>query len=485
MTEKVENLTLNSEKWMESLKNYIDNLKLYEIMIPGTHDSGCYNAVSLIGKSWIVTQHQTIEQQLKLGARYFDLRFSYFEGRSTDEFWISHNVWNTKVSYNQIETAINNFLDSNTKEVVIIKLSHFRNFNDAAHNKFIVKLTNQNKLGKYLVPRNEGSEASIATLWQQNKRLIVISVHDQNNPLLWPVSYLRSRWCNTLCINSLKIASEAFLNQDSGSTLNVLELILTPTEKFLISNFLTSGVNKLAEKVNPIIKDWLQKEWFEKVNIYMIDFYNSLDWVYIAVKANIYRSVKKLPSLINEQEIIVDCPQEMKNECTAIIEKINDQQRLKINDFTDRRTDVFLQTKYKLQNNAETQLVRDGSAKQVLEKILDDICQLNRKVGLFGGEITILKGQNLFIPKTANKMINFYNTSGGKNCNPEQVINQCIKIAKKVVTRSRGTFLNKRQEETQNFYRWVSTISKTQPGDNNTMGIPGNVSAGTAVKSSF
>jgi hypothetical protein len=41
---------MESREMAETLEKYIDDFKIREIMMPGTHDSGCYNAVSKFGE---------------------------------------------------------------------------------------------------------------------------------------------------------------------------------------------------------------------------------------------------------------------------------------------------------------------------------------------------------------------------------------------------------------------------------------------------
>jgi len=61
-------------EWMK----YIDgNLKLNQINIPGTHDSGTYGITLKVNEALARTQNKSIYQQLESGVRYLDLRLAW------------------------------------------------------------------------------------------------------------------------------------------------------------------------------------------------------------------------------------------------------------------------------------------------------------------------------------------------------------------------------------------------------------------------
>lgn len=66
---------------MRNLK-HISHLNLSNIIIPGTHNSGCArydinNMVMKILQLYTICQSLSIYQQLKLGVSYLDLRFIF------------------------------------------------------------------------------------------------------------------------------------------------------------------------------------------------------------------------------------------------------------------------------------------------------------------------------------------------------------------------------------------------------------------------
>lgn len=64
--------------WEYSKWNYISSfgeLRLGEMMIPGTHNSGAYTGVpSVLMTRYVLNQARDLYEQLVFGQRYFDIR---------------------------------------------------------------------------------------------------------------------------------------------------------------------------------------------------------------------------------------------------------------------------------------------------------------------------------------------------------------------------------------------------------------------------
>jgi hypothetical protein len=91
------------DHWMADQKDIIGQRPLRQVVIPGSHDAATYEAPSPFcpaGECWpggpIETWHtqaqsQDITAQLNAGGRYFDLRFSYWDGDGKD-FFVFHGT---------------------------------------------------------------------------------------------------------------------------------------------------------------------------------------------------------------------------------------------------------------------------------------------------------------------------------------------------------------------------------------------------------
>ena len=112
-----------SNAWMTPLD---DNTYVSQLSIPGTHDAATKNVditgIANIGKS----QELTIQQQLEMGIRAFDLRptIDYKYTSFTAGYWyvenIYHSILDTRVSMESALNTIADFLDENPGEFVII-----------------------------------------------------------------------------------------------------------------------------------------------------------------------------------------------------------------------------------------------------------------------------------------------------------------------------------------------------------------------------
>jgi hypothetical protein len=102
----------DNSKWMS---NIYDDTLVSEIVMPGSHDAGTYDMV------WLgETQQFDIETQLKMGARYFDIRVNKVNGN----YVIFHSVING-VEFLPILSSIKEFIIENPSETLLLDFQHF------------------------------------------------------------------------------------------------------------------------------------------------------------------------------------------------------------------------------------------------------------------------------------------------------------------------------------------------------------------------
>jgi hypothetical protein len=147
--------------WMHSIYNETQCLKLQEIALPGSHDSGMsvLDGGKFADETNTLTQRLNIADQLKYGARYFDIRPALSGGLfKTGHYshidvinWVGGNGQDMQSIIDQINT----FTASN-KELVILDLSHGLNtdkFPDG--DKYGLSQADYNKLaGVFLDPKS-------------------------------------------------------------------------------------------------------------------------------------------------------------------------------------------------------------------------------------------------------------------------------------------------------------------------------------------
>jgi len=125
--------------WMNNIKDVIKDRKLRHVIMPGTHDSGMSKitlAIESFGTSSNTqTQGLNIYDQLRTGARWFDLRVQSVHNvlsLSSYRFWTTHindELSNTPVgasgeAFDQVINEINRFTDENHGEVIFLQLRY-------------------------------------------------------------------------------------------------------------------------------------------------------------------------------------------------------------------------------------------------------------------------------------------------------------------------------------------------------------------------
>lgn len=109
-----DNVPLFYSEWMKYING---DIPVKNIAIPGSHDAGTYNMLSL-GE----TQSSSILTQLKFGVRYFDIRVE----EKGDSLVIFHSVL-SGMDFNEVINDISEFMETNDSEVLILDFQHFKN----------------------------------------------------------------------------------------------------------------------------------------------------------------------------------------------------------------------------------------------------------------------------------------------------------------------------------------------------------------------
>lgn len=112
--------------WMNDIRNVVGKLKLRDLMIPGTHDSGSYRRKRQFYESlfvkYSVTQDDDVYTQLLNGVRYLDLRVGYYR-HLNNNFYINHGITKHKPLIDIIEQIIE--FVTTTHEIVIVGFKEF------------------------------------------------------------------------------------------------------------------------------------------------------------------------------------------------------------------------------------------------------------------------------------------------------------------------------------------------------------------------
>lgn len=133
---------------------------------------------------WTTTQDKSIEEQLSMGIRFFDLRIAHKPNDSSSDLYFTHIIY-THLIVLETLSSVATWLDSHPKEIVILACCNFEGIDDNLHRAFIFSL--KKLFGSKLCPQNE-SVLTLRSLWASGYQVILsydssIAVGHQE---LWP-----------------------------------------------------------------------------------------------------------------------------------------------------------------------------------------------------------------------------------------------------------------------------------------------------------
>lgn len=269
--------------WMGSLYKQHTDVRLRDIAIPGTHDSGAFSIKSIKPVEHVlVTQSRDLCQQAQDGIRYFDLRVRNSDDEN--QFYIVHNV----AKGDELSLVIDplyEFAKANPKEIIILDFQELNDFEDQGdiqrfNDYFLTKFADR------IIPRSFGNNQFNAKnirfkdAWKMNRNIIVLT--QDENVLASSDAYWRrsdnidSPWANAANIDDLKHFQDQHIKvyQDSDN-FYVSQMQMT---------FLGSGDYKqrfkslktMADTANSHLSEWMLSYEMEQglsPNIIMVDYY--------------------------------------------------------------------------------------------------------------------------------------------------------------------------------------------------------------------
>ncbi|XP_069006902.1 PI-PLC X domain-containing protein 1 [Embiotoca jacksoni] len=194
--------------WMSALPEELWDVSLTSLAIPGSHDamSYCLDINSPLVRSesdffrlldglcccftrpaifrWATTQDKSVEEQLSMGIRFFDLRVAHKPNDSSRNLYFTHVIY-THITVLETLESIATWLKSHPKEVVILACSHFEGLDDRCHESFIFSV--KKLFGIKLCPRME-SVLTLRSLWASGYQ-VILSYDSQiaaRHKELWP-----------------------------------------------------------------------------------------------------------------------------------------------------------------------------------------------------------------------------------------------------------------------------------------------------------
>ncbi|XP_026219184.1 PI-PLC X domain-containing protein 1-like [Anabas testudineus] len=193
--------------WMSSLPEELLDVPLWNLAIPGSHDSMsfCLDVSSPVLRSepcllrltdwlfpcwtrpciyrWATTQQSVLSDQCDLGIRFLDLRIARKPAGGSKLFF-AHGIY-TLITVKEALGELATWLDAHPKEIVIISCSHFESLSDEDHNslvEFIITLFSEKLCSSQEAP-------TLRSCWSRRQQVVVSYDNPQvvlQHPELWP-----------------------------------------------------------------------------------------------------------------------------------------------------------------------------------------------------------------------------------------------------------------------------------------------------------
>uniref|UniRef100_A0A3P8TS17 Phosphatidylinositol-specific phospholipase C X domain-containing protein n=1 Tax=Amphiprion percula TaxID=161767 RepID=A0A3P8TS17_AMPPE len=179
--------------WMSQLPPELHTVPLFELTLPGSHDSMSYDldinssivepdglkrfskiyCVRKIVRKWAITQEATVTKQLDAGLRYLDLRIARKpDDTNPTRLYFYHGLY-TRADVETVLKDINDWAGTHPKEIVILSLSNFKGFDKKIEKQLHTHLLDFIKtlFGAKLAPAWE--KPTLKSCWDNGRNVIV------------------------------------------------------------------------------------------------------------------------------------------------------------------------------------------------------------------------------------------------------------------------------------------------------------------------
>ena len=243
-----------SSEWMKYVD---DNIKLTELSIPGTHDSGARHSIGdVAGKC----QDMSIADQLASGVRFLDIRLKL----SNNQLVVVHNFVDQNLSFEDVIEDLVSFIEKNNSETLIISIKE-----DASPSNSTISF--DSALVKQLSPHKElfvFDDALPVTLGEARGKIYLISRYSEASIGVpasrgWKDSttfVLNSFYIqDNYCISKIEDKIEDIKQTLAYSSTHSEQLTLNFTSCYLDSGFPPLYAGTTAKQINPWLLDYLDE----------------------------------------------------------------------------------------------------------------------------------------------------------------------------------------------------------------------------------
>lgn len=262
MVNDTQNAWLKS--WMWQYQQFIGRKKFTDLILPGTHDSGTYDMVSVIGQPWTKCQNLSLRGQLEAGARVLDLRIGFQSTESGNErFILVHDTWRSEITVHNALEQVKGFCSANSGEVVLLDFHRFVDLDgnaDGMKNELIDIVKNQ--LGNQMIGYDRKDETMYDFVASSGRIIPSWNDNDTRPNEFWPG--VNQEWFNKQTKDELYDAMKTFYEGTIPSPLWSCCAIITP------------GFPHISpiQSLEPDLSLWYSPNdsWAQKSNIVSCDF---------------------------------------------------------------------------------------------------------------------------------------------------------------------------------------------------------------------
>ncbi|XP_050298062.1 PI-PLC X domain-containing protein 3-like isoform X2 [Anthonomus grandis grandis] len=238
--------------------------------------------------NWTKNQNVAVKEQLKAGIRYFDLRVS--AKSRENNLYFCHGMYSCKVE--PVLNEISTFLETHSKEVVILDFQHFYGFTQQTHGKLMQMLLKT--YGTKLLPYSDHMDHLSLDYMTSQFSYQVITVYRSDaarfgQPLFWPSASFPTPWANTIDHNALFNFLDDKIKDRKDNVGFITQIVLTPTLTDILFNSCTTLEQKLAIDFEDLRTGWISKQTPGRrgVNIVIGDFIDLSDNLFTKTVINL------------------------------------------------------------------------------------------------------------------------------------------------------------------------------------------------------
>jgi hypothetical protein len=267
---------------MRDLWSDLSDREIWQVLLPGTHNSGVFSALNTIG---VRTQDRRIGEQLADGIRSFDIRVT----QKNDDTYVMHHSGSYPPNSSQdLDPALDEmaaFVDAHESEIFIVRLSAGYGSNIVPDGYPALRKKVLDKLSGTLVPWSSTDSYKLSEIKAKDRNIILISSVGKetgSDDLFWSDStdFLKDTWgeyqseCGPTPRKKLDWLKP-----------HLEDALRNPPARFLYASCMIWTINlhdAAQEWTNPEVCSWLGSWSLEPglrggMNIFAVDYYNVWD----------------------------------------------------------------------------------------------------------------------------------------------------------------------------------------------------------------